>query len=792
MTSPTATPPDRFYEVSRRLFWWLGQAALILALWFALIRFPKSPSAGLDPSWQMALGYAMSHSFQFGTDLVFTYGPLGYLMSATNLGDQYYWHHIAWQLGANLVFAVIFYLQARSLRGWRRAVYFLFFFCFGTAYIDTVHIMAILILGLALTREAVMTRRWLAALLAVLLGIFALVKFTNLILAGFTIACAAGLQISRRRWLDAAVPAVAFGAAFLAGWLGFGQHLGNLWPYLRTSLEVSGGYSEGMGLYGPTSMLLLGLGAAASLGIYYLLTLYRTADLRRAIAVMLMAAAASYLNWKHGFVRADGHVLAHFYLSLLFVCAFPVLLQDGPALYKLKGALLVACGACCMIGTWRNSPPAVANGVAFFNFRFMDSVNNLSVFQDLCRNSRDEFKLVKEQYRLPASRTLAGSKPVDILGNDQAFAFFNELNYRPRPVFQSYFPYTEKLQRLNGDFMRSDRAPEFMLQRVQTIDYRLPALEDSLTTRYLYHHYSFMMEEEGFLLWQRNAPDPALDVETPLAQATLRFGEAFSPPETGADPLWCEIDVQPSLLGKIRAFLYKPPFLQISVTDSTGFTASYRMVSGMARAGFLLSPYFSSNYQISRFAQGADAVRVTKFTVELDPSYARYFRPEIKVRLAKLAPFTRTNNATRRATEMKYRVFSQVPTATSTAFPPDITVEGGKEVLLVHAPSELEFQVTDQNRHITGHFGLIGRSYSEGNTTDGAEFIVEWIDTHGKMSRMFYRHLQPLTYPQDRGEQSFDFTVPAGGGRLLLKTTPGPAGNLAYDWAYWTGVKFAP
>jgi len=49
------------------------------------------------------------------------------------------------------------------------------------------------------------------------------------------------------------------------------------------------------------------------------------------------------------------------------------------------------------------------------------------------------------------------------------------------------------------------------------------------------------------------------------------------------------------------------------------------------------------------------------------------------------------------------------------------------------------------------------------------------------------RTLTPFANPADRGEHAFDVPLPAGAaGDLILRTGAGPAGSLAYDWAFWS------
>ena len=117
-------------------------------------------------------------------------------------------------------------------------------------------------------------------------------------------------------------------------------------------------------------------------------------------------------------------------------------------------------------------------------------------------------------------------------------------------------------------------------------------------------------------------------------------------------------------------------------------------------------------------------------------------------------------------------------------------IEDGKEVLLAHPPCDLEFSIDRSVRRVSGKFGMITRAYTDGHLTDGAEFIIDWLDQEGHTTRLFSRYLQPLTVAADRGEQKFNFFLPTSGGRLDLRTTVGPNDNISYDWAYWTDVKF--
>ena len=780
--------PDR---ITAPLVACLGSAGLVIALWLSLIHLPSPPSDGLDPSWRMAIGYAAEHDWQFGRDIVFTYGPLGYLLASTNSGGLYL-QHISWQLGFSLVFALTVWYFGRSFIGWRKSVYYVYFFVFGVIYHDAVHMLAILLLSLALTRDRISGRHWLSTLLALALATMALIKFTNLMLAGVGVASAVGLHAWRGRWINVYVIGGAFSVSFFGGWMVLGQSISNFPAYLINSLSVSSGYVEAMGLDESNLMFGIGLASALCLGAYFLLNLYRARDLPRALAVAIVAAATGFLNWKHGFVRADGHVLAHFIMTLMFVCSAPLLLEDDATLRRTKGTLLLLCGMLSVTGVWLNSPPTILYAPSILNTRLIENYTHLRGLGDLPRLAREQFGAAQKRFILPAAKSVISQGTVDVFGNEQAYAILNGLNYRPRPALQSYSAYNERLAQLDADFMASARAPEFVLQKINgsTIDNRLASFDDSLATRYLYHHYSFLLEEREFLIWKRLPDDPSLDARQPLSSTTVAFGTPVDAPDLGDTPVWCEIEIRPSFLGRLRTFFYKPPVLRIAVTDGGGNAAEFRLVRGQARNGFFVYPHFTSNHNVIKFEEGGLAPRVTQLSIVLPPELRKYYQRDIEVRFYQLPPIPRSlNKASDRPDEVRYRLFNQIPTSVSMAYPAEVMVENGKDVMLAHPPSSLEFAVAAGTRQISGRYGFVSRAYSEGNATDGAEFIIEWIDSSDRKETLFHRHLRPNTIVEDRGEQAFKIELPPGPGRLVMRTTAGPANSIAFDWTYWTDVK---
>jgi hypothetical protein len=109
---------------------------------------------------------------------------------------------------------------------------------------------------------------------------------------------------------------------------------------------------------------------------------------------------------------------------------------------------------------------------------------------------------------------------------------------------------------------------------------------------------------------------------------------------------------------------------------------------------------------------------------------------------------------------------------------------------LAHAPSQIIFEIPKDARIVEGQFGLALGAYEVGRT-DGVEFSVEMIDSEQHGNVLFRRYLQPINQPQDRGTHSFSLSLPESvSGQIVLQATVGTQGDAAWDWAYWTDVRF--
>ncbi|HKB58298.1 MAG TPA: hypothetical protein VKC51_11995, partial [Lacunisphaera sp.] len=351
--------------------------------------------------------------------------------------------------------------------------------------------------------------------------------------------------------------------------------------------------------------------------------------------------------------------------------------------------------------------------------------------------------------------------------------------------------YTPYLSRLNYDYYASERAPDFVLFKLQTIDGRLATMDDPHVLRLLVQRYTYLYSEQGFTLWQRKpGPFSVADFEPRFIRSTtVRLGQKVDLADLARQNVWVEIDYHFSLLGKLRRFLYKPPLVQLHVTDAKGEAADYRLPQPIGQTGFMLSPLVNELPDFMRAASGSPALRVHGISIECAPQDRDCLQDDIKVSFYSLPPSEAGKEYFKNADKAKFHMFVDTPISYEALNPPNEDHIDNHPVMVMHAPSVMIFEVPAGASELIGAFGFVAGAYSNGGRTNGATFTISWSD--GTNPTMLHeRFLNPATMLNDRGLQKFRVRLPKGSGRVTLRVDPGPFGEFAYDWTGWTDIQF--
>ena len=545
-----------------------------------------------------------------------------------------------------------------------------------------------------------------------------------------------------------------------------------------------------MGIPTPPYALGIGLGCLCLLGFYTLLFVRGLPDQARAIATSLALSAYIFLNWKHGFVRADGHMIGFYFAVLVPATAFPALLDDNLSYRRVQNLLLSSLVLIAIIGIGVAIPDLLRGVLSNAQERLISNFSRLFSPTALRAKYQAELEAERAYFDLALTRKVVGNATIDVIGYEQAVAIYNQFNYHPRPVLQSYSAYRPHLSRLNATFYASKRAPEYVLLKLHTIDRRLLTFDDSEVLSLLVHRYEYVHTEKSYQLWRlkSGAFSLASIAPQPLKTASLVPGQPFLCEEYSGKPLWAQIEFRPNLLGRLRGFLYKMPIVILRIQNTQGMVTEYRMPLPMGRTGFIINPVVEDIISYMQFAGAKPDRLLRSVTVEVSKQDRIFFDDEYTVTLSSLPRSTAGLEFYRQEDKRLFKMFDVVPMTYEAKAPLSEGYIDGKPVMVFHAPSEITLNVPRGSTECSGAFGFLEGAYTNGNTTDGAIFYVTWVLGTDEIL-LLERALDPLHKLGDRGLQYFKVPLPSrDGGHLRLRVSPGPKNNFAWDWTAWTAL----
>lgn len=745
-----------------------------LLLWASFISFPHGPQIGLDASWQQTLVYAHTQGWQFGRELIFTWGPWGFLNSAFHIGEPAAGVRILWECAGKLALAAGLVAMTRHLSAWRQAAFVLLSVIYAPVFLDTPYVLFIALAVLTLLLRPKVARTELFLLLG-FLTFLAQIKFTYALLAAIGIGLAVLQQAWGRRWLDASLTGVGFLAGFVAWWIAAGQHPDHIFPYLLRSWELSAGYNQAMGMEAATPVLLVGCALLIAGGTLVWRLWHSTLPAPTRPAVALFVSLCFFLVWKHGFTRADGHVVGFFLFCLPFFVAVPTLCAPGtrPLAFDLAGAG-------CLVGLWLFSPELFRHVPSETPTRLQTNLRNVAYSLQLPAKWAEEWRHGRDRHALPAIARTIGEAPVDFYNYEQAVVLLNGLRLSPRPVFQSYSAYTGRLAWRNLRHMLTT-PPAYLLWHHVSIDGRFPAQDDAWLVAEAPRLFEPVTKDGAFLLLKSRANRPAQPQRRePLAQLTVGLDEVFPVPSHANYAVWMRISMQPTFLGKLRTALYRPAVLTLHVEEVTGRQTEWRLIPPMVGDGVLVQPFLETTDDFAAYLQGRGRKRIKSLRIT-SADGSRDFWKGAKVDFHALPETPVVNEAHHLGTAADGITNLQSVTLT-TSSPMEIASVDAGPAALMHAPSEATFPVPRGVRCVTAGFGLLPGAYTNGAETDGVKFsiVATWPDGWSRV--LWSRHLDPRHHAADRGTQFVDVELPADQlSRVTLRTAEGPAGDGRWD-----------
>jgi hypothetical protein len=556
------------------------------------------PAPGLDLSYTYAMNRASAEGRVFGREFVSTYGPFGYCIAGMDVpGIAGPWIFAQLFLTIALGLAAGAYALAVESNRMAGVVGALLLLLFVHALADEYRwlslVLVVALLGLRTQGRCALAAFGVAGFLA---GFCLLVKLS--LGSGAVLIVIGAALLSRRPATIAA--RLAGGVASIASSLALGQwlHGGSLestFDYFKTATAVTSGYSSAMSLSPPDWWK-----AAVAFGVFALcLAVALLAPGKphlRAVAALL--AFPTFVAWKHGLVRQDGHVEILTLFGLVLVVVTSIETAGAGALRSARPWLLVA--AVGLLRVWYESPaqgprPDLALAETLAQPLRLPGLTGLETLASLSEHRAtlaSESATTLESWRLPESaRLLIGPSSVDFYPWEAAYAAANSFTWQSRPSPASFATYTPELDRLNQAFFASSSRPDFVLwlraEGVGSIDRRHLFWDEPLTFRTLVDRYDSAWRGDVLLLKSRSS----LRFGPPERLQTVDAGwnQWISLPRIDG-ALLAEIEIEKPLAARLRRFVLREEPAFVAVRFANGDRTRFRYVPDQAASGLFLQP----------------------------------------------------------------------------------------------------------------------------------------------------------------------------------------------------------
>jgi hypothetical protein len=619
----------------------LGLAFVVgISVFFIPANFYNPPDFGLDSSWRLILNRAFSQSWEFGSQLIWTYGPLGILEARLPYGvNQLY--YVAYDLLVLCLFLRLTLDVARLQLDTKLVLACVAMLACVKNLITVLPSSAFYCLIVFLIVRNLRQPEVFSSIALVLTSTAMVFFKMNFGLVGVFLSCAILLYRTVERNQQAYVwAAIVVSQVLLAILLSQHFHT-NLIQYISTSLILVRQYNDGMS--GSS-----GRGSVSHIAVCLFFATYlamAAAFVRkhrfRDFVYLFVSTAALFVLFKTAIVRSD-----YLYHNKCFVFGFPVValifFTHGPEtmrkLWRLlfltsatyAGMLLLAEHGHCLIYMRTEYVKAFLPVDYLREFANYNSNCEWNSYRDFVRNSSSERCLPENV------KTLIGNNRVDIFPYEGSLPLGSTVNYRPRPIPQSYAAFGPTLEARNEADFRSAHAPPFLLyvvgQKAGSVDGRYPLWDEPALKRLIQNDYRCQLVFTNILgstsdppisasqiLLLNRKPSPEVWKPIVLTTQTEAAFEDLSIPQFAGE-LYAKILLKKTVFGKLSGLFYRGGKVNARFELQDGTTKKLRIIPANLQNGVLV------NY----FVDQSDAQGLTNYLCDHSRGNAKCLHVEIE------------------------------------------------------------------------------------------------------------------------------------------------------------------
>jgi hypothetical protein len=684
----------------------------LLYIFTAFLPIPASINAGLDSSWTYAISQAAQQQLIFGRDIIFTYGPLGYLTTGAVL-DENFLQIITFRWLIYFLLLLISILRVITLQDITNRIFvslsiFAALFIGNNPYTSVgiglttdYQILFIFLISLSFNWLTEKYYQWFALLIGIVSGFCILTKLTlgiyifgafNLLLIAnlfqsfrsvstadcqksiFAIAhCVLGaistsfILIVPSNYLEPLSKIVA--CFFVAGMLGLlvwfiqnlvkkknaltnklprnvfnnfllpritiysvyclllsvtvcSEQVSPLINYLKNSFEISSGYSSAMSVSSSNTRI-----GFAILDLFLILYLMSLTTKKSLLSMFIALIFILFLSFKHGFVRQDMHMLIFAMLppliSTIVILNIPKFIHKRN-LYCLFSIILISS---FILAKDTSSITAVAAKLLpnhiVNNLNYLTNIDKIKLELDTIQTNN------LAQIHIPDHvKDLIGNKPVDIIPWEISLVPANHLNWKPRPIFQSYSAYTANLDNQNFNSL-STETRDYILYQFQSIDGRHPFFDEPKTFNYVFCNYKPSTQVTDFIkianlsniFLLKKLPVSRCLLNSTTTQSTISWDNSYPMENQYQTVVRASIKIQYSFLGKIFKNLFRAPPVMMKVDYVDSSHRIFRIIPENSENGVIVSHLPRDDDEAMSFFQGQLIPSVKSFGLQTSQSF---------------------------------------------------------------------------------------------------------------------------------------------------------------------------
>lgn len=567
-------------------------AAAILVLFFIYslpnFGFDYGLARGLDPSWHLILNYFSSElkNIRFGEDVIFSYGPLGYLKY-----PGYFYPNVILSLIFEFLVCICTSLLLLALILERKPKNVFLFLLFIPSSLLAFEFDAYLLLPvlnalaiLLLKEPLAEISKWLGVVFAC---VYELIKFNDGLMYVALIVVAVVIRYfhDSRSVLAYLYFLLALAISYFLFYSATASFDVTDWlAYISDKWRVASGYSTYMSSEGDTSWLILSI-SILTLMIAVVLASFPLLLKREnmvAAGVLLVLSISMFLIYKSCIVRGDRIYIAPFSIYL-----FLLLLISNIKIFNDRGI-----SAIVIVGVFLSTLISV-HRMGIYDFSSLEfSTNKIKKLVEKNSISPTSFKVNSEDIYFSSETQPRKDSQFKNVTHGQSFSIFpSELSYVPE-IDGDYIPlYSLQTYAAISPYIDAKTATKLAGSNVDTIFFhwdrvsgRHPFLDIPAVSKELFCKYSyFELDRKAYFFdgYFKLKEDDSCNTLQEISSVNLAIAPKVSrwiEIPSVAEPLFMSLSVDKTLLGSIINFLYKLPPVNIQLLYQDGRLRTFRAV----------------------------------------------------------------------------------------------------------------------------------------------------------------------------------------------------------------------